>query len=126
MIPVTAFGGRETDQNKLMVFKAAECFCYTKQRTLNARIGEPMVDLDWSGAYQDYQKISGWQVGTRTREGFSGKYSETKTVTAVHTTEGDGTLTAEIRAEVDGQTISVDDADVQTILIGIAIHGEAK
>lgn len=86
MIPVTAFGGRETDQNKLMVFKAAECFCYTKQRTLNARIGEPMVDLDWSSAYQDYQKISGWQVGTRTREGFSGKYSETKTVTAVHTT----------------------------------------
>ena len=126
MIPVTAFGGRETDQNKLMVFKAAECFCYTKPRTPNARTGEPMVDLDWGNTYQDYPKISGWQVGTRTREGFSGKYSETKTVTAIYTTEGDGALTAEIRTEVDGQTISVDDTDVQTILTSIAIHGEAK
>ena len=47
-------------------------------------------------------------------------------MTAIYTTEGDGALTAEIRTEVDGQTISVDKADVQTILTGIAIHGEAK
>ena len=47
-------------------------------------------------------------------------------MTAIYTTEGDGALTAEIRAEVDGQTISVDETDVQTILTSIAIHGEAK
>lgn len=47
-------------------------------------------------------------------------------MTAIYTTEGDGAFTAEIRTEVDGQTISVDETVVQTILTSIAIHGEAK